>query len=1685
MNPLHGPAEAVPAEPTDCDHCADGPSLPRHLRLSSGELVWSQEDLRIAVLGLDVAWVRTYRSRFGPLTPQGTRWDHCYNLRVEKASNGLLVWNGTGRADLYREAAGGVYEARGIFASGRIDEAGRFRIRFSGGGVWEFLGLEERSSAGSVARIADRNGNSLGFAYDGAGRLQTISDTLGREIVLRYNRLGFLDTITDFTGRSVRYDYYDDGERGGSQGDLKSVTYPRIAGTPTGNDFPEGATAVYSYSTGLSEALNHQLVGATNRSGQPVLAVSYYGESRGPSAGHVSELKWGDAHHPVHVTYHPKIPAASGDAALLAITNDGTGSVREYEFDSAHRCVLIREFTARADPGRATTLDDNRPRIPVRDSDPPYFESSFSYDDATGLVTDIRRADGSRTEQTFEASRRPDAPPEERGRLLSVRRTPGSVGGDQPEIVRRYEYLEGYGCSCGQAFVTRATDGRGNVTATDYDERGNAVRVVERDGSETEFRYDDWGRVTEHLHPPDRAGRRRRDVFEYAAASGAPQVEKPTAEVLDAEGLAVRTEYEYDELGRVEVVRDPEGNEHRHAWNQWDLVVRRTSPALEDGARYVWDTIYDADRNAVLQLTRSVSAGASEGGRVERRTARTYDVLGRVVEVSDGLEGVRPLVTQYEYDGNGNRVLIRRGEAVSGRQPANVVRLLLDARNLPFVRSRGEEGSGLTVATFDYDAGGELVRLVRGTGGDESETRLERDGYGRVRRLDGPTGTVVRLRYDPNGNILEHTVTTEREGRPPHSLAEVEQAFDQMNRLVRRRAAVVAGDRETQHVEDVWEYDLLSRVVRHTEPWGGQTLREYDRLGRVHVESSSSGRVARYLYDGNSNLVEERVARREAGGGLREERLTRYSRDPLGRVRRISGLPGVTREVAYDGADNLTKIVFPGDRRVDIDYGVGLRPTRVRWTDPSRGDAIEVRQSWDDSARLVERVDPNGNATRYRYDAADNLEDVTYADGTVRRFSYDTRGNFTEQLDPTATRITSSYDLADHLIRRDIEPGRGVAPDTLREAYEYDGMGRMLSAANNFSSIEWRYDSLSRVLEEVQDGRSVRSRYDDRNQRRDVVHPSGYSVSYEYEEGPRLRQMSDPRGPALSFEEHGETGARITRYLRTRRSIVRTTTPGDAGLLNTISTEGTDGVVDARGYLWDEMGNVVGVDIRNAETTRKCRYRVDAFGRLRGSSVRPGGADSEYVVDPAGNRTEVRGPLRTGGYIMGPLDRATNRYTRTPDDSRSYDANGNLMEVTDARGGRRWMLYDFANRMVEHRDEASGVVVRYAYDCLGRRLRKTIAGRDGEAVGGQRYSYDGDLMIEVEDVAGGVTRNLLRRGRVLLGQIDSSDGSERWYVTEALGSVVAELDGEGTVLNRYEYDDYGAPSVFKDGEEVASLALPIPPPPDLFAGYPYDPESGLYYVRNRYLEPAAGRFTTRDPDGMWEDARGRGNAYVYAANNPPTFVDPSGLSTYRWYSCGGPSPGPRLIKVEFEGCNKAARDSLFVPVCRAFRASGQAAERVLLLWLGEFSGIPQPGANTTRGQLIKWFGGPDEGTTTYSKSVIGNHLHEIFAAIKSDDFDIDCEGSCGSSCGNGTVGYVVHGGIDVNLCNTFFSCGLSASKRASILIHELSHGYADTDDYFYYPNDGSNLPWNLLFETGTLRENADTYEQFTLDFYLP
>ncbi|MEZ5402400.1 MAG: RHS repeat-associated core domain-containing protein [Bryobacteraceae bacterium] len=58
-----------------------------------------------------------------------------------------------------------------------------------------------------------------------------------------------------------------------------------------------------------------------------------------------------------------------------------------------------------------------------------------------------------------------------------------------------------------------------------------------------------------------------------------------------------------------------------------------------------------------------------------------------------------------------------------------------------------------------------------------------------------------------------------------------------------------------------------------------------------------------------------------------------------------------------------------------------------------------------------------------------------------------------------------------------------------------------------------------------------------------------------------------------------------------------------------------------------------------------------------------------------------------------------------------------------------------------------------------------------------------------------------------------------------------------------------------------------------FTGRRFDDATGLYYYRNRYYEPASGRFINRDPLGYPDSM----NACAYVRNNPVNRFDPLGL----------------------------------------------------------------------------------------------------------------------------------------------------------------------------------------------------------------
>jgi RHS repeat-associated protein len=126
-------------------------------------------------------------------------------------------------------------------------------------------------------------------------------------------------------------------------------------------------------------------------------------------------------------------------------------------------------------------------------------------------------------------------------------------------------------------------------------------------------------------------------------------------------------------------------------------------------------------------------------------------------------------------------------------------------------------------------------------------------------------------------------------------------------------------------------------------------------------------------------------------------------------------------------------------------------------------------------------------------------------------------------------------------------------------------------------------------------------------------------------------------------------------------------------------------------------------------------------------------------------------------------------------------------------------------------------------------------------------------------LADGAASYVYGPGGQILEQIAGS--TPAYYHSDQLGSVRALTDQSGAVVATYAYDAYGQPT-----RSTGSA-----PNPFRYAGEYRDGESGLYYLRARYYDPATAQFLTVDPL-----LAATAQAYAYAAGSPLNATDPRG-----------------------------------------------------------------------------------------------------------------------------------------------------------------------------------------------------------------
>ena len=137
----------------------------------------------------------------------------------------------------------------------------------------------------------------------------------------------------------------------------------------------------------------------------------------------------------------------------------------------------------------------------------------------------------------------------------------------------------------------------------------------------------------------------------------------------------------------------------------------------------------------------------------------------------------------------------------------------------------------------------------------------------------------------------------------------------------------------------------------------------------------------------------------------------------------------------------------------------------------------------------------------------------------------------------------------------------------------------------------------------------------------------------------------------------------------------------------------------------------------------------------------------------------------------------------------------------------------------------------FKYDPFGRRIQKLGPG------GVVNYVYDGDNVLEEVSASGA----LVARYTMGLG-VDEPlamlrGGATYFYGQDGLGSTTALFTTSGAIAASYSYGAFG--NLISGESSVVN--------PYRYTGRELDAETGLYYYRARYYDPAVGRFLSEDP----------------------------------------------------------------------------------------------------------------------------------------------------------------------------------------------------------------------------------------------
>ncbi|WP_239007516.1 RHS repeat-associated core domain-containing protein [Pseudomonas granadensis] len=365
------------------------------------------------------------------------------------------------------------------------------------------------------------------------------------------------------------------------------------------------------------------------------------------------------------------------------------------------------------------------------------------------------------------------------------------------------------------------------------------------------------------------------------------------------------------------------------------------------------------------------------------------------------------------------------------------------------------------------------------------------------------------------------------------------------------------------------------------------------------------------------------------------------------------------------------------------------------------------------------------------------------------------------------------------------------------------------------------------------------------------------------------------------------------------------------GRLTRLQARRNDELLQDLHYAYDPVGNVISIDDAALPIRYFANQRIEPINRygydslyqlLKATGWEAGGANQgpsfsafydpaavtqytqTYRYDRDGNLLELihEGAQRHGHRLLAAAQ--SNRCLPVldgvePDEEdfrNGFDANGNLLALQPGQP----LHWDLRNQLREvrpvERDGAAGDHEQYVYGADGTRLRKVqqIQTNARTLIAEVRYlpnlqirthSGTGEALQVVSVQAGRSSVQVLRWESKPPQGIDNDQ--LRYNLNDHLGSCMLELDVTGQIISHERYHPFGTTAWFAGRREIEASYKTL-----RYSGKERD-ATGLYYYGFRYYVAWIQRWLNPDPVGTVDGL----NPYKFVKNNPSSGYDFLGL----------------------------------------------------------------------------------------------------------------------------------------------------------------------------------------------------------------